>query len=99
MKTDIPNPAAKVNLQRARDGRIFLLHNPSSTTRNPLSLWISSDDMKTWSVKVDLVKELVRGSNLNYPDGFLYEEKRELVFVWEDAKKVYLMRVPMDIKQ
>jgi hypothetical protein len=104
VQTDIPNPASKVNLQRARDGRIFLLHNPVGKQgdvmgpRNPLSLWVSRDDMKTWPVKVDLVKDAGRAS-LNYPDGFLDEEKRELVFVWEDAKAVFLMRVPMDIRE
>ncbi len=95
VQSDIPNPASKVNLQRARDGRIFLVHNPNSKARNPLSLWISNDDMKTWSVKVDLVQDKV---SLNYPDGFLDEDKREFVLTWEDARKVYLMRVPMDIR-
>jgi len=98
VKSDIPNPGSKINLQRSKDGRIFLVHNPSGKARKPLSLWISNDDMKTWSVKVDLVKETERGPNLNYPDGFLDEAKQQFVLVWEDAKKVYLMRVPMDIK-
>ena len=103
VKSDIPNPGAKVHPLRARDGRIFLLHNPTTHSgqvmgaRNPLSLWVSRDDMKTWDVKVDLVKDSAKNVSLNYPDGFLDEEKRELVFVWEDAKSVFLMRVPMDI--
>ncbi len=100
-RTDIPNPSSKVRLLRARDGRIFLLHNPCGTDgqswgrRNPLSLWISDDDMRSWSVKVDLVKDSAR--NLNYPDGYLDEEARELRFAWEDAYSVYIMRFPMDV--
>jgi len=102
-RTEIPNPAAKVNLLRAHDGRIFLLHNPvpleegTPRGRNPLSLWVSDDDMRTWRVKVDLVTDADPRANLNYPDGFLDEERGELCFVWEDTVRVYLMRVPMEI--
>jgi predicted neuraminidase len=101
VKTDIPNPAAKVKLLRSRDGRIFLIHNPTSSAapgmsaRNPLSLWVSDDDMETWRVKVDLVR--APKVSLNYPDGYVDEERRELHFAWEDAVRVYQMRVPMDI--
>jgi hypothetical protein len=104
VQSDIPNPGSKVNLQRSRDGRIFLLHNPSPGTagqmgpRNPLSLWISRDDMKSWSVKADLVKVPGARVSLNYPDGFLDEESGNLVFAWEDARSVFLMRVPMDLR-
>jgi hypothetical protein len=35
--------------------------------------------------------------SLNYPDGFLDEENKELVFAWEDTRSVFLMRVPMGI--
>ncbi len=102
-QSDIPNPAAKVCLLRARDGRIFLVHNPSGDSaagmagRNPLSLWVSRDDMKTWSVKVDLVRDDAPGASLNYPDGFLDEAAGQLVLAWEDTRRVFLMRVPMDI--
>lgn len=103
-QSEIPNPAAKVHPLRARDGRIFLIHNPVANQgevmggRNPLSLWISRDDMKTWDVKMDLVKDANKNVSLNYPDGFLDEDKQEFVFVWEDTKSVFLMRVPMNLK-
>ena len=84
------------------DGRIFLLHNPASIQpdgkwgrRSPLSLWISDDDMRTWRTKVDLVSDTER--NLNYPDGFLDEERGEVRFAWEDAYSVYVAAVPMDV--
>lgn len=102
-RTDIPNPAAKVGLLRARDGRIFLVHNPVEIgdrtygARNPLSVWVSSDDMKTWSVKADLVRDAETNASLNYPDGFIDEDRREIVMCWEDATRVYLMRFPLDI--
>jgi hypothetical protein len=98
----IPNPSAKICLLRARDGRIFLIHNPTTHQgeimggRNPLSLWVSHDDMRSWAIKVDLVRDENPSANLNYPDGFLDEERGELVLVWEDTYSVFLLRVPMD---
>jgi hypothetical protein len=53
-RTDIPNPASKVSLLRLLDGRIALVHNPSSTARDPLALWISEDELRTWPVKLEL---------------------------------------------
>lgn len=103
VRTSIPNPASKVNLLRASDGRIFLLHNPCKHSgalmggRNPLSLWVSEDDMRTWSVKVDLVRDCNPRASLNYPDGYVDESRGVLHFAWEDALCVYLMTVPMDI--
>jgi predicted neuraminidase len=105
-RTDIPNPSSKFRLLRASgsryDGRIFLLHNPAGIQpdgkwgrRSPLSLWISDDDMRTWRTKVDLVSDTER--NLNYPDGFLDEERGEVRFAWEDAYSVYVAAVPMDV--
>jgi predicted neuraminidase len=102
-QTDCPNPSAKVKLLRSRDGCIFLIHNPVQSTgaimagRNPLSLWVSSDDMRTWGVKVDLVKDSAPNVSLNYPDGYVDEERKELHFAWEDTVRVYLVRVPVDI--
>jgi len=100
-RSDIPNPSSKVKVLRTADGRIFLIHNPSGTDgkqkgrRNPLSLWVSNDDMRTWSTKVDLVRDPM--ASLNYPDGFIDEERKELHFAWEDGKRVFIMRVPLDI--
>lgn len=53
-RTDIPNPASKFALLRLEDGRIALVHNPSSTARDPLALWLSEDEMQTWPVRLEL---------------------------------------------
>ncbi|MBI3973391.1 MAG: exo-alpha-sialidase [Chloroflexi bacterium] len=53
-RTDIPNPSSKVWLMHLADGRIALIHNPSSTARDPLALWISEDEMRSWPVRVEL---------------------------------------------
>ena len=86
------------------DGRIFLLHNPVGdigrglADRKPLSLWVSDDDMKTWAVRVDLVHDSNPNASLNYPSGFLDEDRGLLRFVWEDAFSVYCAQVPMNIQ-
>jgi len=104
VRSDIPNPSAKVNLLKARDGRIFLIHNPVGHLgavmggRNPISVWVSNDGMQTWRVKADLVKDVHPQTSLNYPDGFIDETAGELVFCWEDVKRLFVMRVPMDLK-
>ena len=86
-RTDIPNPGSKARLHRFSDGRILLVHNPNSETnhpntrqqancaRNPLSVWISDDDMKTWSYRRDLCDF---PGMLAYPDGVLDEENNRL---------------------
>jgi len=102
-RSDIPNPAAKVCILRAKDGRIFLIHNPVDIEgltyggRNPLSLWVSDDDMCTWKTKVELVRDANPAQSLNYPDGFIDEERGEIVMCWEDAVRVYLTRIPLNI--
>lgn len=104
VQSNIPNPAAKILLLRGEDNRIYLVHNPTGHDgatmggRNPLSLWISDDDMKTWSVKVDLVRDDAPYVSLNYPDGFIDEKERILQFVWEDTVTVYHAKVSLDIK-
>lgn len=104
VRSDIPNPAAKVNILRHSDGRIFLIHNPTTHEgaimggRNPLSLWVSEDDMKTWSIKLDLVKDHMTGVSLNYPDGFIDEAAGCIRMFWEDTYSVHLMEIPLSIR-
>ncbi len=82
VRTEIPNPGSKARLHRFRDGRILLVHNPNPQTshpnsrpyaachRNPLSIWISDDDMRTWGYQRDLTDF---PGMLAYPDGELDE--------------------------
>ena len=85
--TEIPNPGSKARLHRFDDGRILLVHNPNPQTshpntrpqaacqRNPLSVWISDDDMESWGHKRDLTDF---PGMLAYPDGVLDEENHML---------------------
>ncbi len=78
--TDIPNPGSKFRLHRLRSGRIILIHNPNPRARNPLALWASDDDMKTWPHKRVLTD--FPGA-LQYPDGFVDEDEGCVHFTFD----------------
>lgn len=91
--TDIPNPANKPKLIKLGN-RIALLNTPKSTggyiNRQPLSLWISDDDMLTWSYKKDLV---TFPGWLSYPDGVAVADNR-IQFAFEfNRHDVYFVDV------
>ena len=77
-KTDIPNPTNKPRLINLDGGRIAFIHTPNNAgienggwaLRFPLELWISDDDMKSWSEKIRLTD--FPGA-YSYSDGF-YED-------------------------
>lgn len=89
--TDIPNPNNKPKLISLPDGRIALIHTPNPTpgfqNRNPLSLWISDDDLASFSDQ-RVISDFP--CCYCYPDGF-YEDghilftielnRHELLFV------------------
>lgn len=69
--TDIPNPNNKPKLLRLQDGRIALIHTPNSILgfagRNPLAVWLSEDEMKTFSER-RIITDFP--GVFCYPDGF-----------------------------
>jgi len=79
-RTDIPNPGNKPRLIQLDNSRIALIHTPNNQEvlvegkkglrRFPLELWISDDDMKTWSSKTVLTDF---PGQYSYADGF-YED-------------------------
>ena len=77
-KTDIPNPTNKPRLINLDGGRIALIHTPNNAgienggwaLRFPLELWISDNDIKSWSEKIRLTD--FPGA-YSYSDGF-YED-------------------------
>ncbi len=83
-KTEIPNPGNKPKLIPLPDGRIALLNTPRSGStyinRQPLSRWISDDDMKSWSYKRDIV---TFPGWLSYPDGVVSEDGKRILFAFE----------------
>jgi len=78
-RTDIPNPTNKPRLFNLPEGKIALIHTPNNkgmdgntwgVKREPLELWISDDNMKTWCEKIRLTDF---PGNYCYTDGF-YED-------------------------
>jgi predicted neuraminidase len=67
--TDIKNPSTLANLLRLPDGRIALFHNDNGgqigkwSKRDPLSIWVSDDEMETWSIK----ENVGTGGAFSYP--------------------------------
>ncbi len=82
--TDIPNPSAKILLLKVPDGRIALVHNPSTPRRSRLELWLG--DGINWSQKLLIAADNKR--NLNYPDGY-FDCDGNLKLIWEDARSVF----------
>jgi hypothetical protein len=85
-QTDIPNPTSALHILRLPDDRIALLHNACGEVgkmiqRDPLSLWISDDELESWSIKADLLK----GGWLAYPCGMILEGK--LVFTYDRNRR------------
>lgn len=84
-RTDIPNPNNKVKLISMPDGRIALIHTPvirdmKLTDRYPLEIWISDDNMETWSYKKTLMD--LPGA-ISYPDGFCTEDSSHICLAVE----------------
>jgi len=90
-QTDIPNPNNKPKLLKLPNGDIALLNTPSAlsnplarwsniTDRHPLALWISSDDMKTWRYKRDLI---TMPGAISYPDGFCSADGKHIYLAIE----------------
>ena len=81
-RTSIANPGSKFRLHRLSTGRIILIHNSSGKPglRNPLALWASDDDMKTWPHKRVLIDF---PGQLQYPDGFVDEKAGTVHFAFD----------------
>lgn len=84
-RTDIPNPGNKPKLIPMPDGRIALIHTPSSSKRFPLALWISDDDLRSFSDQRTITDFPGRYC---YPDGF--HEEGHILFTIESNRREIL---------
>ena len=98
-ETDIPNPTTLPFVLRLADGRIALVHNATGQKgsigpRNPLSIWISDDELRSWSIREDVIA--TSGSyrpvnwadgldELAYPNALLVDD--QLVFVYDRNRR------------
>jgi hypothetical protein len=88
VRSDIPNPGSKATLYPLGGDTVALLHNPNPKGRYPLALWISFDGMKTWPYQRVLVEHSCDGPGhkMNYPDGFVSQDKQWLHFAYDDNR-------------
>jgi predicted neuraminidase len=63
-ETDLPNPSAGIDVVKTRKGDVFLIYNPTSIARTPISLARSTDEGRTWKKVADLETEL---GEFSYP--------------------------------
>lgn len=69
------------------DGRIALIHNAvggvvgRNDRRDPMSIWLSNDEMKSWYIKEDVIT----GGSLAYPCPLILEDK--LVFTYDRNRR------------
>ncbi len=86
-QTDIPNPTTLPAIIRLPDGRIALIHNATGgvvgerAKRDPLSIWISDDEMKSWRVKADVIT----GGSLAYPCPLIVDDR--LIFSYDRNRR------------
>jgi predicted neuraminidase len=95
-ETDIPNPTSKAHLVRLPGGRIALLHNATGQRgawgrRDPLSVWISDNEMASWSIREDVL----HGGMLAYPNGMVLDGR--LVFAYDrDRRQARFVQVSIE---
>jgi predicted neuraminidase len=86
--TDVPNPSAKITLYSLGGNAVAMLHNPNFRHRSPLSLWISFDGTKSWPYQRVLISESAdKNGSLNYPDGFISDDKQFIHFAFDDNRR------------
>ncbi|AWM38855.1 BNR/Asp-box repeat protein [Gemmata obscuriglobus] len=56
-ETSLANPSSGIDCVRTKEGDVFLIYNPTSVLRTPISLARSTDDGKTWKKVADLETE------------------------------------------
>lgn len=93
-RTNIPNPTNKPRLFNLPEGKIALIHTPNNegmdgnvwgVKRSPLELWISDNNMKSWSEKIRLTDF---PGDYSYTDGFY--ENGHIRFVIEHNRHTVL---------
>jgi hypothetical protein len=94
-QTNIPNPSALAFVLKLNNGDIALFNNPTGGKlggygpRDPLAMWVSNDDMKSWAIK----QVIASGARCAYPMAIETEDGRLLVAYDRDRRQVRLIHV------
>ncbi len=66
-KTTIPNPGSSVEMLKLQDGRLILVCNDLSEGRYKLSLYVSTDEGKTWQYNGWIDHDILKKDSFSYP--------------------------------
>lgn len=91
--SNIPNAGTKISLVKIGDA-VIMLHNPNSEYRNPLSLWVSKDNCKTWNTKLDIAWSDIPTRQICYPHAFADENEKILYVAIDTRWEFYLLKIP-----
>jgi predicted neuraminidase len=89
--TDLLNPSAGIDVTQTASGELFLIYNPTSLFRSPISLARSSDGGKTWKKFQDLETE---PGEYSYPAMIVSSAgKLEITYTW---RRTHIKHVQVD---
>ncbi len=83
--TAFPNPNAAVDLITLKSGRLFLVYNNSMVHRSPLSIALSSDQERTWPIRLDLLAD---NRDYGYPMALQAKDGRIHLVYTSDKRSV-----------
>ena len=106
----IPNPGTKFVIYRIR-GRHVLVNNvctPETRTRDLLEIWVSDDNLQSWSKKLPLARlhkenpDTWQGfwdggdalPQVAYPHGFAVDKEEKLYLALDSVRKFFFLKVP-----
>ena len=106
----IPNPGTKFVIYRIR-GRHVLVNNvctPETRTRDLLEIWVSDDNLQSWSKKLPLARlhkenpDTWQGfwdggdalPQVAYPHGFADDKEEKLYLALDSVRKFFFLKVP-----
>lgn len=90
-ETDLPNPSAGIDVVRTTKGDLFLIYNPTTLARTPISLARSTDDGATWKKVVDLETEF---GEFSYPA--IIESGSGMLDITYTWKRTHIKHVRVD---
>ena len=81
--TDLLNPSSGIDVARTGPEELFLIYNPSTVLRTPISLARSADNGKTWNKVLDLETEV---GEFSYP-AMIFSEAGRLEITYTFNRK------------
>ncbi len=93
--TELPNPNAGIDAVRLRDGRIVLVHNPTTAGRSPLAVSVSRDGAETWEQRIVLEDE---PGEFSYPSVIQATDGRvHVVYTWRRRRIAHAVIEPDEL--